>query len=215
MIKKYRVPVMLGKLSSQSYKKLSLYLKFKYNTHQIDKLLDNLFTQLHNEEINSVTTLPASQKRYKSLEFYEKKVVFYINERWNIDEWTDQHKESIKIEKNKIDNIIKEVYDIKGVSKVNHIRNSILSKIQFKLKRIGKYSYYIVHDTFIDNQENYNKYMSQLDKFHSILKLLKVKGRLSTDELVELVDKDKDLALMLNRSNRLRSIKDYVVYVHE
>lgn len=215
MIKKYRVPVMLGKLSSQSYKKLALYLRYKYNTHQIDRLLDQLFTQLHNEEINSVTSHTPFQKRYKSLEFYEKKVVFQINERWNIDEWTDQHKESIKIEKTKIDNIIKEVYDCTGINKLNHIRNSILSKIQFKVKRVGQYTYYIVHDRFIDNQENYNKYMSQLDKFHSILKLLKVKGRLSTDELTELIDKDKDLVLMLNRSNRLRSIKDHVVYVNE
>lgn len=210
---KYRIPVMLGKTSKQSYALLVSYLKYKYNTTKIDYLLDQLFKQMLEEEKKMCASPTTWQNDYKNLEILEKKVVYFINDRYNIDEWTTNHKESIKIEKIKIDNIIKQVYNNIGINKVASVRKSILSKIGFKLHREGSHHYYIVHNTFIDNKEHIKKYQAQLDRFNTILNILKVKGKVTTDEFIQLVNQDRELVLMLNRSNKLEQTDNYVEYV--
>lgn len=145
----YREPTMLGERAKSSYQELVRYYKYINKTTRIEDYLIEVFDNALSElKTNYQLSVCRNSKSGIQLTQQQSKCIDILNKKFEINNWSKDVQLSNKLPLNMFEDLVKDVFKVKGRDAITNRKKEILELIQFKQVREGN-NWFIVHKNFI------------------------------------------------------------------
>ena len=224
-------PLMFRNDVKEKYDELVRHYRFMNKCHHVNDFLFEVFDRALNElKVQGCRVRVVSQTD-THMTLKHNKFINLLNER-NLyaQHWEDKIKFKIKIDLQKFNSLIKEVFKVRSREKITQYKQEICEILDLKQEQVGKYKFYIVHRRFRDSEDLtniINKELSNDEKqrvsslYEEIINHIEERKSIS---LLDLQDKiplyctegeRKSLTKQLNQSQEIFILEDNVYHISQ